>query len=130
MHGVQCVFMPGGGVLVLFGCRGGSGRRNAISWHIPYRHITAFPTRKEEYAHLIFFRIPSFFHRCVIAVCSEGNFDEAESLFREALAINERAHGYRHPEVASCLNSLAALLQVRGAKMQGWQNWRRHCASF
>lgn len=41
-----------------------------------------------------------------------GRFDEAESLFREALAIDEKAHGVRHPEVASCLNSLAALLQV------------------
>lgn len=44
---------------------------------------------------------------------SAGNFAEAESLYREALSIDEEAHGYRHPEVASCLNSLAALLQVR-----------------
>lgn len=46
------------------------------------------------------------------AFACEGKFDEAESLFREALAIDEGAHGSRHPEVASCLNSLAALLQV------------------
>ena len=55
-----------------------------------------------------------FFSRCFVFCVRfwSGNFDEAEALFREALGINERAHGFKHPEVASCLNSLAALLQV------------------
>lgn len=53
-------------------------------------------------------------HACRL-LSSTGKFDEAETLFREALGINERAHGNRHPEVASCLNSLAALLQVHQA---------------
>lgn len=65
------------------------------------------------YRHGIFCVVADYWS-CVMhaALSLAGRFDEAETLFREALGINERAHGNRHPEVASCLNSLAALLQV------------------
>jgi tetratricopeptide (TPR) repeat protein len=39
-----------------------------------------------------------------------GNFAEAEPLMRRALAIDERSFGPNHPNVATCLNNLAALL--------------------
>jgi tetratricopeptide (TPR) repeat protein len=39
-----------------------------------------------------------------------GNFAEAEPLMRRALAVDERSFGPNHPNVATCLNNLAALL--------------------
>jgi tetratricopeptide (TPR) repeat protein len=39
-----------------------------------------------------------------------GKFAEAEPLVRRALAIDERTFGPNHPNVATCLNNLAALL--------------------
>ena len=39
-----------------------------------------------------------------------GNFAEAEQLLREALSLDERTFGPNHPNVATCLNNLAALL--------------------
>ena len=40
-----------------------------------------------------------------------NRFDEAESLMRQALAINEAAFGNQHPNVAAGLNNLALLLK-------------------
>ena len=45
---------------------------------------------------------------------SLGSFAEAESLIRRALAIEERSVGLSHPNVATCLNNLAALLSDTG----------------
>ncbi|HYZ75251.1 MAG TPA: tetratricopeptide repeat protein, partial [Chthoniobacterales bacterium] len=49
-----------------------------------------------------------------------GNFAEAELLLRRALAFDERNFGLSHPNVATCLNNLAALLydtnRLEGAK--------------
>lgn len=39
-----------------------------------------------------------------------GNFAEAEPLLRRALALDEKGFGPNHPNVATCLNNLAALL--------------------
>ncbi len=40
---------------------------------------------------------------------NNGKFAEAEPLYTRALAIYEMAHGKDHPDVAACLNNLAAL---------------------
>ena len=39
-----------------------------------------------------------------------GKFAEAEQLLQRALAVDERSFGLNHPNVATCLNNLAALL--------------------
>jgi tetratricopeptide (TPR) repeat protein len=44
----------------------------------------------------------------------QGALDEAEGLYRRALAIHEREQGPAHPDVARVLNNLAALLAARG----------------
>ncbi|CAM9963441.1 unnamed protein product, partial [Ascophyllum nodosum] len=44
---------------------------------------------------------------------SQGKYDDAESLYKRALAILEEALGPRHPDVAENLNSLALLLQLQ-----------------
>ena len=43
-----------------------------------------------------------------------GDYTAAESLYRRALAINEKAKGPDHPDVAKNLNNLAALLVAKG----------------
>jgi len=40
---------------------------------------------------------------------TRGKYDEAESLYRQALALNEANLGPDHPEVGASLNNLAAL---------------------
>ena len=40
----------------------------------------------------------------------EGKYSEAESQYREALAINRRALGERHPKVALCLRNIGQAL--------------------
>ena len=39
--------------------------------------------------------------------------DEAESLYREALAIDRKAYGNEHPDVAIDLNNLAGLCRAQ-----------------
>lgn len=41
---------------------------------------------------------------------TQGDFNKAEELFRQSLAMQERALGPDHPDVATTLNTLAALL--------------------
>jgi len=41
----------------------------------------------------------------------QGKYDEAEPLYREALAIDKKIYGDEHPEVATDLNNLALLLK-------------------
>jgi tetratricopeptide (TPR) repeat protein len=43
-----------------------------------------------------------------------GQYDEAEPLFRRAIAIGEKTLGPNHPDVATRLNNLASLLQDQG----------------
>jgi tetratricopeptide (TPR) repeat protein len=45
---------------------------------------------------------------------SEGRYGEAEPLYRQALAISEKALGPDHPDVATSLNNLALLYRDEG----------------
>ena len=44
----------------------------------------------------------------------EREFDQAEPLFRESVALNRRLFGTEHPEVAITLNNLALVLRDKG----------------
>ncbi len=44
-----------------------------------------------------------------------GKYDEAEPLYRRALAIKEKALGPQHPNTATSINNLAELLRSQGA---------------
>ena len=48
------------------------------------------------------------YHDCFVA--NQGKYDDAEPLYKRALAIREETLGPRHPDVAGSLNSLAGLL--------------------
>jgi len=48
------------------------------------------------------------------ALYEQGRYPEAEDPYRRALAINEKALGPDHPDVATDLNNLAWLLQATG----------------
>ena len=48
------------------------------------------------------------------ALEAEQRYAEAEHLFREALAISERAYGPEHRETATCLDNLATCLRKQG----------------
>ena len=41
----------------------------------------------------------------------QGKLDEAEPLYRRSLAMREKALGQDHPDVATSLNNIAALLE-------------------
>jgi hypothetical protein len=56
-------------------------------------------------------------HRCV------GNFDNAEPLYRRALAIREKALGPIHVDTTSSIYNLAVLFHNQGAPA-------RHCSTF
>ena len=43
----------------------------------------------------------------------QGKYDEAEPLYREALAIDRKVSGNEHPDVATSLNNLAGLLKTQ-----------------
>ena len=43
----------------------------------------------------------------------QGKYDEAEPLYREALAIGRKVSGNKHPDVATSLNNLAGLLKAQ-----------------
>ena len=45
---------------------------------------------------------------------SFGDYGEAQSLFEQVLAIEEKAHGNQHPAVAKALSNLASLYYERG----------------
>jgi tetratricopeptide (TPR) repeat protein len=57
-----------------------------------------------------------------------GNFAEAELLLRRALALDERSCGLNHPNVATCLNNLAALLQDTNRVPEAEMLYRRALA--
>jgi tetratricopeptide (TPR) repeat protein len=48
------------------------------------------------------------------ALEAQQKYDEAEQLFREALAIGERVYGPGHRETATCLDNLATCLRKQG----------------
>ena len=49
-------------------------------------------------------------------MAAQGNYEDAKPLYERSLAIREKVLGPDHPDVATCLNNLAGLLesQVRG----------------
>ena len=57
-----------------------------------------------------------------------GRYDEAEPLYRRALAIGEKALGPNHPDVAKSLNNLALLLQAQGNYRDAEPLYRRALA--
>ena len=46
-------------------------------------------------------------------LANQGKYDDAEPLFKRALAIREETFGPRHPDVASSLNNLARVLNLQ-----------------
>ena len=50
----------------------------------------------------------------VFAFLSQGKYDKAEPLYKEAIAIDRKVHGNEHPDVACDLNNLAWLLKEQG----------------
>lgn len=61
------------------------------------------------------------------SVISQGKYEEAESLYRRSVAIEENAYGRHHPEIAVALNNWASLLekQVRAVKFFARRCWKR-----
>src|SRR5205085_2614201 len=45
---------------------------------------------------------------------SQGNYDDAELLFKQALSVQEDALGSMHPDTATALNNLAYFYEHRG----------------
>ena len=45
---------------------------------------------------------------------AQGDYDAAESHYREALALHRRIYGEEHPGVATVLSNLASALEGRG----------------
>jgi tetratricopeptide (TPR) repeat protein len=46
--------------------------------------------------------------------CTSLRYEEAEQLFKRALAILEKAHGPNHPDVAKVMDMLARFYENRG----------------
>ena len=57
---------------------------------------------------------PGLIGNLALSLMMAGDYAGAEPLARQALAINEKAFGPDHPDVAISLNSLALLLKTRG----------------
>ncbi len=57
-----------------------------------------------------------------------GRYDEAEPLYRRALAIGEKTLGPNHPDVATRLNNLALLLSAQGKYAEAEPLYRRALA--
>ena len=53
------------------------------------------------------------------AVPAQGQYAQAEPLYKRALAIKEKALGPDHPDVATSLNNLAELYQAQGQYARG-----------
>jgi tetratricopeptide (TPR) repeat protein len=55
----------------------------------------------------------------------QGNYAEAESLYKRALAAEEKNFGKDHPEIATTLMSLGALYRARGNSAQAAETYRQ-----
>ena len=49
---------------------------------------------------------------------TQGQYAQAEPLYKRALAIQEKALGANHPEVATSLNNLALLYRKTGREIE------------
>ena len=56
---------------------------------------------------------------------SLGWYEEAESLYRRALAIRENTHGAEHPQVAVVINNLAVLCSSQGNRDEAKKLYRQ-----
>ena len=50
---------------------------------------------------------------------SQGDYQQAEAMYRRALAILEKAFDPHHPKVISCRKNFAALRRFRAVKKNG-----------
>ena len=55
----------------------------------------------------------SDFHSLAFFLANQGKYDDAEPLYKRALAIRKETLGPQHPQVAASLNNLALLLQTQ-----------------
>ena len=69
-------------------------------------------------------------HRNNLAVLYEtqGNYAPAERLYQRSLAIDEKALGPEHPDVATSLNNLAALYKTQGKYVEAEPLFKRAIA--
>lgn len=56
--------------------------------------------------------VSKFLNEHALTLCSNGGYDEAEPLYREAIKNAEVTLGKDHPDYANCLNNLASLLEA------------------
>jgi SOS-response transcriptional repressor LexA len=59
---------------------------------------------------------------------NQGKYEEAKHLFKQALAISEKAHGAEHPDIAASLNGLALLYTNQGKYEEAEQLYKRALA--
>ena len=59
---------------------------------------------------------------------AQGRYAEAEPLYKRALAIEEKALGPEHPDIATSLNNLALLYQVQGRYAEAEPLYKRALA--
>ena len=52
-------------------------------------------------------------HHHAFFLANQGKYDDAEPLYKRALAIREETLGPQHPHVAESLNNLALLLETQ-----------------
>jgi len=121
-------------VLLTFGCAtqpqlGKDEGRVAVVWQNEGRDSSGAPAvsaeketergllaelRKEERKGTEDLALAGTLYRLAILRRQQGEFAEAEQLYRRALEIREREQGPNHPDVALVLNNLAALEAARG----------------
>ena len=58
----------------------------------------------------------------------QGGFDKAESLYKQAAAIEEKAFGAEHPELATTRMNLAVLYRAWGKNGQALETYRQALA--
>jgi len=71
---------------------------------------------------------PIYLNQAGLIAQRVGRYSEAEPLYNRALAIDEKAYGLNHPEVATDLNNLAALYKTQGRYAQAEPLYKRSLA--
>ena len=75
-------------------------------------------------------RLATSLNNLALLYQAQGNYTEAELLFKRSLAISEKALGPEHPAVATNLNNLAGLYDAQGKYAQAEPLFRRALAIF